>query len=102
MRTTTYEEASKCPKCDQPMQKTHSTKGDNRSTIHVLRCDTKLCRWYGETKLVQVLSDNTVPVRDPGDKDFVPLTEGAKARARATIENVQEAEERGIREIRFY
>ena len=102
MQTTTWDEASRCPKCNQPMKEVHSSPAVNgEGTVSVLECGNKVCIWLGETKLVQRLANGEVPIRE-AEKEFQPLTEGAKARARASIENVRELETRAQKEIRWH
>jgi hypothetical protein len=83
------------------MKEIHSSPATNgEGRVSVLECANKVCIWFEETKLVQRLPNGEVPIREH-EKEFQPLTEGAKARARASIENVQELEERAVREIRW-
>ncbi len=60
---STYEEARRCPKCQQPgedrhQELAHDGKG---STIHHIYCVNNRCRWYNTPWLVQVNKDGSVP-----------------------------------------
>lgn len=65
MTQTTFEEAKRCPQCNQPGEdrKTIAAPPDlpRGTTVHFIYCGTKLCPWYNTPWLVQLNPDNTVP-----------------------------------------
>lgn len=79
MSTASWEEASRCYKCGEPGHEIGKTSHPSRrgSVIHTLRCDNERCRDYDEQLLslrwswiIQVDEDGTIPVREPGVKEF--------------------------------
>lgn len=64
MATATFEEAQRCPKCNNPgeIEENHR-RGPNNSTIHLIWCRNPVCLWYNTNWVVQQMSDGTVPVR---------------------------------------
>jgi hypothetical protein len=76
MADTSYEEATRCPKCGNPgdvVKKEAAPAGANlpRGTqIHTVYCRHPLCPWYNTCWLVQVNSDGSVP--PPQNHTFSP------------------------------
>jgi hypothetical protein len=95
----TWDEARTCPKCGKYGAEVAVKSGPERSKIHVLKCETELCRWNGITWLVQVMSDGTIPVRKPGQKDFPVMPEWMQQRGRDIVREIEEAE-KGSGEVR--
>lgn len=60
---TTFEEASRCPRCEQPGKEVKKMKalGVPGATVHTLMCMTTGCPWYKTTWLVQTNRDGSVP-----------------------------------------
>jgi hypothetical protein len=64
---STYEEATRCPKCGNPgnvRKKTAAPREANLprgTTIHHVYCEHELCPWYDTTWMVQVNADGSVP-----------------------------------------
>ena len=93
MNITTFEEARKCPKCKVPMVEVGKSRATNgNGTVHVLECQMTLCSWFQERKIVQVMDDGTVPVRDRGDKEFPAMTPGQLSAGRINVENAIQRE----------
>lgn len=78
MATTTWETASKCPKCE--------TQGVEVKVIpipyrvgaqgHIMVCpNTERCRWAEEKIrwIVQVNPNGTIPIQEPGPKQYPKL-----------------------------
>lgn len=63
MADTTYEEAARCPRCEQPGQEvaagTHQMKGG--SELRTIYCRNPRCSWCDTPWVVQVNPDGTVP-----------------------------------------
>jgi hypothetical protein len=60
--TTSWEVASKCPKCIQPGEVVGERKlTGGRGKLVTLRCVTAYCKWFDTTYAVQVNPDGTVP-----------------------------------------
>jgi hypothetical protein len=96
MATVSYEDACKCPKCENPMVEISSTPAptERGAQIKTLECQTELCRWYGERKLVQINKDGTVPVRE-ASKEFKPYTPSQQAALTQRLEQNAEVLRRG-------
>lgn len=58
---TTFEEAKRCPKCEQPGRETSAHHGSYGSTMYVIECANKRCPWYNTSYIVQVNADGTIP-----------------------------------------
>jgi hypothetical protein len=91
MSRTTFEEAIRCPKCDQPNEVV-STAPAPQGVISVTECKNERCKWFGpdNRRAIQVLPDGTVPVRETGrnaEKDFPAMSEGQMAMGRRIIED---------------
>jgi hypothetical protein len=69
MSDITYEQASRCPRCDQPGEETVTRPGSRKSTIYILTCRNSACRWYNTRWVVQRLEDGTIPVRASGAEE---------------------------------
>jgi hypothetical protein len=81
--STTLEEASKCPRCDN-----FGDVGPRRPTAKpgydciVITCKTELCPWYDTGWIVQINPDGTIPDAAPpgtvrGAKQFDVLPDDA-------------------------
>jgi hypothetical protein len=63
---STYEEATRCPKCGNPGEVTTKrpaqSRGLKRGTmVHTVYCRTQICPWYNTCWIVQVNPDGSVP-----------------------------------------
>lgn len=74
---TTLEEASRCPKCEEPGRYAgerslgpHGRQGKAK----IFECENNRCKWFGTTWIVQVGPDGTIPppttVRDKQFKEL--------------------------------
>lgn len=84
----TLDEASRCPKCDQPGDHSSSESRPDGSIVRTYYCRNERCRWYNTPWIVQVKADGTIPERKPQEKDYPDLTPGQEAMARRVIEDV--------------
>lgn len=76
MAETTYEEASRCPKCSSPGKYLSESPGPHGSKLHTIACGNSRCTWYTTTYLVQVNSDGSIPEPTTNrDKNFPKLPE---------------------------
>lgn len=94
---TTFEEARRCPRCEQPGLDILQRGGPHGSTMHTIRCTNDRCQWYNTNYLVQVLSDGTVakPVLDR-QKSFPKIpdrTEAYQAQAERTYQQTLDSGE---------
>lgn len=78
MATTDWETASRCPKCDTPGTEVKQVPIPYRvgAIGHIMICpNNERCRW-GEEKIrwiVQVNPNGTIPVQEPGPKQYPKL-----------------------------
>lgn len=65
MSSPSYEDASRCPRCDIPGDHTSSTPAKNSRgkpvSIHMFYCRNENCRWFNTSWIVQVNPDGTIP-----------------------------------------
>jgi hypothetical protein len=67
-----YEEARKCPKCEEPGEEGAVKPLDRRrGKLQQLWCRNPQCKWYNTSYTVQIRPDGSVP-----DPDTRPRTEG--------------------------
>lgn len=73
---TTLEEASRCPKCQNPgrYEGERVLESIRNAKTKIFGCHNERCKWYGQTWVVQVNANGTIPpatLRRP--KQFAPL-----------------------------
>lgn len=99
----TFEEASRCPKCDQPGKEVTVKPGSRRGVmVHVIECATQLCKWYGERWFVQVNEDGTIPkaYSQVGPKAYPKVSDESITRINEALERQLDVEKRPGGEIR--
>jgi hypothetical protein len=94
---TTFDVAKKCPKCNnygEIVKENPGSVSHPDSKVYTIRCETKLCRWYNTTWIVEVDKDGKVPVRDIGhtQKRF-PERKGADVLAEKMLKSIEAEEE---------
>lgn len=100
---TTWEEASRCPRCAKPGKDQGWKPGRRRGVkVHTIRCETKLCPWYDSTWLVQVNDDGTIPrpYSQLGPKQYNPISQESLSRLEEAMARQLKAETSGEGEIR--
>ncbi len=102
---TTFEEAKRCPKCDNPgedMGVKKINKDGRRVQIHTIMCKTTLCRWYNTSYLVQVNEDGSIPEAYGQNlkKQFPRLSAESESRVLDALRQQQQVELYGDGEIR--
>jgi hypothetical protein len=105
---TTYEAATRCPKCDKPGDVTIREPARNLppgTQLHTVYCRTPLCPWNDTCWFVQVNPDGTVP--PPTDHTGAPKQyerfeghDALAAQVQDSIRRQQRAETGGGGEIR--
>lgn len=74
MTDTTYDEARRCPRCNELGSDEGSKSGPRGSRMHTIRCRNERCRWYNTTYIVQVNRDGSIPPPETHrDKQFRAL-----------------------------
>jgi hypothetical protein len=72
MDDTTYEEAKRCPRCEQPgkVMGIHMNHPRPGAKVETYECVNELCVTYKQRWLVQINFDGTIPTRQKGPKEF--------------------------------
>lgn len=99
----TFEEASRCPKCDKPGREVTAKPGQRRGVVvHVIECVTELCRWHGERWFVQVNEDGTIPrpYSQVGPKAYPKVSDESISRINEALERQLNVEKGQGGEIR--
>lgn len=85
-----YEEAKRCPKCEQPGELVATNPHPNRrgAKVETFECMNVLCLRTSERWIVQINDDGTIPVRQKGPKDFA-IDQKALDYGKAVIERTK-------------
>jgi hypothetical protein len=70
MPDSTLELAKRCPDCKEPGDFQQELPGPRRSKVKVYVCRNDRCKTKGETWIVQINADGTIPVRKQGPKEY--------------------------------
>jgi hypothetical protein len=101
---TSWEEATRCPKCGHPGKDEGWKPGKRRGVkVHSIRCEsTELCPWYNTTWLVQVNEDGTIPApySQLGPKQYQAISDESMSRLNDAIDRQLKAETSGEGEVR--
>lgn len=74
MTDTSFDEARRCPRCDEPGRGIRDFPGPGGSRFHSIMCLNQRCRWHNTTYLIQVNPDGTIPPPTTDrDKNFPAL-----------------------------
>jgi hypothetical protein len=88
---TTYEEARRCPRCNNPGAVAGTRRGPHGSTLNSFVCKTPRCRWFETQYVVQINADGTIP--EPTldrDKSFPKLPERTEEAIQAQMNRLYE------------
>lgn len=80
MSETTFEEAKRCPKCNEPGQEAGSRSQRGGGEIKTIYCRNPRCAWNDTSWIVQVNADGSIP--DPTlvhDKSFAKVPDRTDA-----------------------
>lgn len=90
MADTTYEEAKRCPKCEQPGEKTKEEPARRvpGARLHTIYCRNPKCKWYDTPYIIQVNADGTIP---PPNAHRDRLFPGLPERSDADVERANAA-----------
>jgi hypothetical protein len=91
MSDPTFEEARRCPKCQQPGRDQGFRTQRNGSKIHTIACHNGRCVWNNTTWIVQVNADGSIP--EPTldrDKSFPKLPERSDEAMRNQFDRLYE------------
>lgn len=70
----TYEEAKRCPKCQEPGEKTKEEVARRvpGARLHTIHCRNSRCSWYNTPYIIQVNPDGTIPRPDAHKSRLFP------------------------------
>ncbi len=95
MAEVTYEDAKRCPECGQPGKVASTQHRRDGNRIELIECGNMLCPWYTEQWAVQIRPDGTIPVRNPKDKIFQPVSPDRQAFGQRIVEDAVRRDLRG-------
>jgi len=58
---TTYEEARRCPRCENPGLEVSSVRRREGGKLTTFECRNPPCRWYNTPYVVQINADGSIP-----------------------------------------
>ena len=91
----TFEEASRCPKCDNTGEQKSMQAAPEGSKLYIFTCRNEPCAWYLTDWVVQRLEDGTIPERVPNRQKTFPSIPGmTQEKAAAQIEQTIKDEDR--------
>lgn len=61
MADSTYEEATRCPKCSEPGKARLKQPQGGGIMLHHVYCENRRCEWYNTCWIIQVNKDGSVP-----------------------------------------
>lgn len=102
---TTYEEARRCPKCEEPGEESGRRSLHSASLrgaeLHIFACKNSRCQWFDTTWTVQRNPDGTIPEPTARrEKQFLPVQESRAQRAVEALERQYELEQQPGAEVR--
>lgn len=97
-----YEEAKRCPKCEQPGAEgaARSLKSPHGARLLTFSCRNSRCKWFDTNWTVQVNADGTIPPPTlTRDKQFAKLPDDGGRTAKA-LERQYDLEQKPGTEVR--
>lgn len=85
MTDTTFDEARRCPRCEELGLLGKSTGRRDGSRIHTVTCKNDRCKWYDTSWVVQVMADGSVAKPEKHDK-FFPAIPDRTAEVQAALD----------------
>lgn len=96
MATATWDEAIKCPKCNQPGSDRGFTSDNQGGKIYSIVCENKRCAWFDTNWAIQVLSDGSIPIRERLErqpKAFPKMPGMTPEKAAKVVEAIQDTDD---------
>jgi hypothetical protein len=78
MTETTFEGASRCPKCDAPCKAVKVQKLPQGGKVHVFECANDRCGDFENRRIVQTNPDGSIPQHVQGPKSFPRINHHAE------------------------
>lgn len=96
MSDTTFDEARRCPACEELGQAAGIRDADSTNRragkLHIFRCQNQRCKKYNRDWVVQVRADGTIPDPTKNREKSFPIDKNAARgkieRARAGVDNL--------------
>jgi hypothetical protein len=86
MAETTFEEARRCPFCQQPSKLVDAKKLPQGGKLHTFQCDNERCTDNSGRRVVQTNPDGSLAQRTAGPKTFEALNHFSESAQRARQE----------------
>jgi len=86
MAETTFEMASRCPRCQTPCKTITVTPLPGGGKAHTFECDNERCDDHKGRRIVQTNADGTIPQARSGPKAFPMFKESTGSAQRAREE----------------
>jgi hypothetical protein len=83
MAETTFEIASRCPKCQEPCAAVKVTKLPQGGKVHVFECRNDRCTDFENRRIVQTNPDGSIPQAHKGPKAFPKINHKSEQAQRA-------------------
>ncbi len=98
MLTVSFEEASKCPRCDNAGEQNALVRNVKDGKLYTFTCRNSACSWFETDWVVQRLEDGTVPLRETTrERTFAPIPGMTQEKAIKALKQTADDEERGLR-----
>ena len=89
---TSYEDAIRCPKCDQPgeVRVKRPLPNVRGASVHTVYCQNPVCIWYDTAWVIQINADGTIPEpkNHTGSNKMYVGFEGHEKQAQAIIQSM--------------
>lgn len=93
MTDSTFDEARRCPRCEELGLLGKSSRRRDGSRIHTITCMNTRCKWYSTSWVVQVMVDGSVAKPQKHDK-FFPTIPDRTEEVRAAVDRQIQRETR--------
>ena len=96
MATATWDQAIKCPKCDQPGRDTGHVSDASGAKLYSIMCENAACVWFETNWAIQVQSDGTIPIREHPERQpkvFPKMPGMTPERAAKQVEAIQDTKD---------
>lgn len=87
MTDTTFDEARRCPRCEELGLLGKFKPMRDGSKLHTVTCKNERCRWFDTSWVVQVMSDGSVAKPQKHDK-FFPAVPNLTNEVRANVDRM--------------